>query len=264
VADKKRRGNPNIESMVMTREQREFKESEPTVDNHSQWIEKSKMRPALRRVMDMPCWPDAELQLMAGMPLGDVARYIQADRGEGKWLSRYSLTRYLEELRAEAPVLSRIVAFGPLHGERLSKRFSQRTANLQILWNQICELESKIHRLLAREQITGVEEDALPTHWGTLVKLIGQAHSIQKDLGLVAPELPDVPGGLDVEIYQRVRARAGEDAANALMDPAAQGRVLEALRRAMQAAGLPGSGLDRSTDYQYRTVDVPAEEAEDE
>jgi hypothetical protein len=261
VGAKGKRGDPSIGNKTLGPSKTAIKEAEPTVEHASKWIDRDALAPYLQRIMDLPCWPDAEVQLMAGMPTADVARYIQKDREEAKWLTAWSLRTYLDALRNAAPPLWRIVMFGPQRGEQLAKRFGARNAMLHTLWEQIGELEVKVRRELAREELTGVNSESVLAMWGTMVKLIGQAHQIQKDLGLIVPEMPEGQGGFDVEFVQSVRARAGDAAAKALLDPAAQGRVLEALRRAMQAAGLPGSGLDTATDYQYRGVYGEAEEA---
>jgi hypothetical protein len=240
-----------------------IKAAEPTVDNESPWIDKARIAPRLRRIVDLPCWPEAELQLMAGFPPGDVARYIQRDRGEAQWLARVTLENYLEELRNGAPVYMRIAAFGPIHGERLGKRFGARQAMLQALQKQIAEMEVKLDRLWAAEALDGESRTEEQTKMlNTMVKWIGQAHAIQKDLGLIASEMP-AGNGLDIEVVQRIRATVGDGAAALIQDPAVQGRLLEIIRRAQQAAGLPGSGLDEATDYQYRDIYGEKEE-EDE
>lgn len=254
-----------LEALRLSPEARAIKAAEPAVDNESQWIPKDRLSPRLQRLLNVPCWPDAELQLMAGFPPHDVARYIQADRGEAGWLARATLVNYLKEVREQAPPYLRISAFGPIHGEQLGKRFGPRQAMLQMLQKQISELEVALDRLWARQQLTGEDAtDQITSLINAMVKCIGQAHGIQKDLGLVAAEMPEAQGGIDVEVVQRVRARLGDEAAAALVDPAAQGRIMEAFKRLCQAAGLPGSGLDTSTDYQYREVYGAAPGAEEE
>lgn len=226
------------------------KAAEPTVEHESQWIDRATLAPRLVRLMDCPCWPDAELQLMAGMPVPDVARYIQSDREEAQWLARATLHSYLEEMRAAAPIMPRIATFGA-RAEDAHRRWGKRAALLEVLWHNIEEHEVKLERAYAREQLTGEDSTEVPRMVASLVSLIRQAHEIQKDLGMVSDRPVDGAGTVSVELVQRVRVAAGEAAAQALQDPAAQGRVLEVVRRAMQAAGLPGSGLDEATDYQY-------------
>jgi hypothetical protein len=227
-----------------------IKAAEPAVVHESAWIDRASVSPALRRVMDVPCWPDAELQLMAGMPVPDVARYIHETRGEAQWLRRNSLIIYLDALRRAAPILPRIAQFGA-RAEDLHRRWGKRAATLEVLWHNIEELEVRLERAYAREQLTGADNPEVPRMIASLVQVVGKAHEIQKDLGMVSSHTPEATGGISVELVQRVRMVAGDAAAEALMDPAAQGRVLEALRRACQAAGLPGSGLDEAMDYQY-------------
>jgi hypothetical protein len=130
---------------------------------------------------------------------------------------------------------------------------------VETLWNQIDELNVMLEEEHAQRQLTGVYDSEVLAMMGKLGQLVAQAHQIQKDLGMVGDK-PLETHGISVEFVQRVRMVAGDAAAEALMDPAAQGRVLEALRRATQAAGIPGSGLDESTDYTY--AGTPAGEAQ--
>jgi hypothetical protein len=227
-----------------------LKAVEPKVEHASQWIDKAAVAPALRRLMEIPHWPDAERQLMAGMPIADVGRYIHETAEEAGWLSRWTLHNYLKELRDAAPLAPRLALFGN-RSEDLNRRWGKRAAMLEVLWYHVEELQVKLERAYAREQVEGVDNVEVPRLLASLVQVIREAHQIQKDLGMVSDRQPEVGGGISVELVQRVRMVAGDAAAQALQDPAAQGRVLEALRRACQAAGLPGSGLDEAVDYKY-------------
>lgn len=236
-----------------------MKAAEPAIVHESEWIDREKIAPKLRRIMDLPCWPDVELQLMAGMPIWDLARYIHETRKEASWLSRRSLVEYLGLLKASVPIPQRVAAFGAIRGEHLQKRWGGRAAMVETLWNQIEELNVMLEAAHAQRQLDGIYNPEILTMMGRLGQLVAQAHQIQKDLGMVGDKPMEVRG-ISVELVQKVRMVAGDAAAEALMDPAAQGRVLEALRRAAQAAGLPGSGLDETMDYQYEEDAEPGGE----
>lgn len=233
-----------------TPEREAAKLAEPTEEHVSAWIDRETLRPALKRIMDMPCWPEAELQLLAGMPVIEVARYVQQDRGEGSWLSRTGLERYLSEMRSLVPPLARMTNFGAPLADHLREKWGGRTRLLEGLLDKVDVLQVQIEREAARSDLRGAMSEELKGLIDTYVKTSMAAHQIQKDLGLVT-ERPTGVSGLSVDIVQQVRVQAGDDVAAVLADPAAQGRILEALRRASQAAGLPGSGLDEAVDYRY-------------
>lgn len=245
-------------------EREALKALEPIVVHESKWVDRAQLLPSLRRVLDMPCWPDAEVQLMAGMPVHDVARYIQEDRREGGWMSRATLRNYLSEIRLKAPLTARLAQWGPQAIEGITKRWGGRAAELSLIWREIEELAVKLERAHAREELSGADDPETLKMTDTLLRLCSKAFEMKRELGLIAEATPEGTGGVSVELEQRVRMKYGERVAAVLHDPAAVGRVTEAFKLLTQAAGLPGSGLDLDEDYEYAERAAQAREGGDD
>jgi hypothetical protein len=193
---------------------------------------------ARARAENLPCWREVRERICWGMPLADLAGWVQQERGYWRTLSLGQCVYALECAREAVPLADRVALRLPGAVVRAEREFNDRLEDLrrlealyQVLWYQM-------ERGQARERERRENDPALQGLAMRIADIVGRMHGIKMDLGLTGVrELGTLT--LDPARLHSIEQRYGPGAAAALADPATRERILGVVQHALRLAQRP-------------------------
>lgn len=214
---------------------------------------KRRLRSAEGVLHGLVCWPEVEMRLLAGVPLMEVARFIQQECREAAQYTCSTLESYLRSQR-QALLPEGQVRQG--HRVAAEKEFGDRLAQLRRLERLYQDLEFRWDLVHGAERVSGAINPDADRMVKDLVAVVAKQHEIVMDLGLFGSR--DL-GTMMVspERLEELRQRYGEGAAQAYADPVSRGRIAAVLRAAMTAARLEGAPAEAVVGVQDGALGLP-------
>ena len=188
------------------------------------------------RLEALHCFEEVYDQLVYGMPIMEVARFIKKERGECMSIALGTLLGDLGEYRS-ARLVGEIMS---LHSPKIIAEarlsFGNKVEELRRLENIFLSLEYDVECHVARSRAEGIGlSDEAIKKIEVLIKTVDKMHDMKMDLGLTGGrDLGKLT--IDAEKIDEVKSAFGESAVVVLKDPVSRARVLNAYKK-LQAAG---------------------------
>lgn len=207
-------------------------------------MKKPRPKPASRehrfqKLRALNCYQEVYDRLCAGWPLGQVARFIQEERGEYKQISRSSLEQQLTAFRKQMPP-------GDLVQKRFPEVFEEAKEKVEKSLNELAELEELYRIQMHRVGVDFKTEQAIKKLLPSMTAEIREARqllesiaNLKLEMGLLrrAERGVNVSVGVEVEgsLGDGTAARFGDAAVRAVLeDPESRRKVMGVVERFMK------------------------------